>query len=45
MANTAAAKKVLDGSYQSAEDTHQGTLDLFDEIAQIRETITKDPVN
>lgn len=35
MANTKAAEEVLAGSYQPAEDMHQGTMDLFDEISRI----------
>jgi hypothetical protein len=45
LANTEAAEEVLAGNYQSSEETHQGTLDLFDEIARIREVIPKNSVD
>jgi stalled ribosome alternative rescue factor ArfA len=45
MANTEAAEEVLQGSYQRTEDTHQGTLDLFDKVSHIRAVIPKDSVD
>jgi hypothetical protein len=45
MANTRAAQEVLAGTYVPDEDTHYGTLDLFDEITNLRAVIPKDSVN
>ena len=45
MANTEAAEEVLQGSYQPTEETHQGTLDLFEEVSRISAVIPKDLVD
>jgi hypothetical protein len=45
MANTKAAQEVLDGTYVPEEDMHEGTMDLFDEIVNLRAVIPKDSVN
>lgn len=45
MANNAAGRAVLDGTYQCPEGTDEGTIDLFQEIAYIRSIVPKDSVN
>lgn len=45
MANTPAARAVLDGSYRPDEDDHKGTIDLFEEIGHLRSIIPEDSVN
>jgi hypothetical protein len=44
MANTVAAQEVLDGVYTPEKDEHQGTLELFEEIARIRDVLPADSV-
>lgn len=44
MANTKAARKVLNGTYQYREETHGGTRELLQEVRQIRKRVPKDLV-
>ena len=44
MANTEAARQVLDGCYQYREDMHGGTKELLQEARRIRERVPKDSV-
>ena len=44
MANTPAALAVLDGTYSAPEGIDEGTKDLFDEIARLRQIIPANSV-
>lgn len=45
MANTAAAESILEGVCTPESDVHHGTVELFDKIACIQETVPKDSVD
>eukprot|EP00956_Cyclotella_meneghiniana_P022017 scaffold40896_cov41-Cyclotella_meneghiniana.AAC.6 len=45
MANTNAAKAVLASEYEFPLDGHQGTKDIFDEVARIRSIVPKNSVS
>eukprot|EP00956_Cyclotella_meneghiniana_P004926 scaffold6070_cov41-Cyclotella_meneghiniana.AAC.5 len=45
MANTSAAKEVLAGEYDFPLDGHQGTKDIFDEVARIRSIVPENSVS
>ena len=42
MANTAAAREVLQGTYSCPPDMHEGTKDIFEECARLRSIIPPD---
>lgn len=45
MANTETTEEVLGGVYLPEGKTHQGTLELFEEILQLRESIPENSVD
>ena len=44
-ANTTAGRAVLDGTYVAPDGTDQATVDLFAEVAEIRQRILQDSVS